>query len=207
MPSAPARHPRSPHFLRALSDYGLVRSLLKTKMRVNTMSPTIRNQAKLASLAAAAVLAFTAFGPGEARAQSNNVKDFSCTTDPFGVHVDVSGVGNTNLCVDGSVTLDLSCACVGGGDNCPSDAKKQTIPVSSQAGQSVEPKNGRVNTTFTLPISISDGLCTAPQCGGGQDTKLIKWDTFPPEGSPATFRVCTTDAPGGRPAAAMARPF
>src|SRR5437773_10224674 len=33
MPSAPARHPRNPHFLRALSDYGLVRSPLKTKMR------------------------------------------------------------------------------------------------------------------------------------------------------------------------------
>src|SRR6266446_2065828 len=35
MPSAPARHPRNPHFLRALSDYGLVRSPLKTKMRDN----------------------------------------------------------------------------------------------------------------------------------------------------------------------------
>jgi len=34
MPSAPARHPRNPHFLRALSDYGAVGSLLKTKMRV-----------------------------------------------------------------------------------------------------------------------------------------------------------------------------
>jgi hypothetical protein len=32
------------------------------------MSPTIRNQAKLASVAAAAVLAFTAFGFGDARA-------------------------------------------------------------------------------------------------------------------------------------------
>src|SRR5215831_7594185 len=35
MPSAPARHPRNPHFLRALSDYGAVGSLLKTKMRVS----------------------------------------------------------------------------------------------------------------------------------------------------------------------------
>jgi hypothetical protein len=137
------------------------------------MSPTIRNQAKLASLAAAAVLAFTAFGSGDARA-AFNVKDFSCTTDPFGVHVDVSGLGNQNLCVDGSVTLSLDCACVGGGGNCTSDAKKATVPVSSQAGQSVEPKNGRVNTSFTLPISISDGLCTEPQCGSGQDTKLIQ---------------------------------
>ena len=33
MPSAPARHPRNPHFLRALSNYGPVASPLKTKMR------------------------------------------------------------------------------------------------------------------------------------------------------------------------------
>jgi hypothetical protein len=156
----------------------------------------LRNHAKLAGVVAAVVLAFTAFGVRDARA-GFVVKDFSCTTDPFAIHVDVSGLGNQNLCVDGSVTLDLSCACVGGGGNCPTDAKKQTIPVSSQAGQSVEPKNGRVLTTFSLPISINDGLCTEPQCGSGQDTKLIKWDTDPPEGSPATFRVCKTDVPAG----------
>src|SRR5262245_13910029 len=79
--------------------------------------------------------------PGNAWAQGFVEKDFSCTTDPFGVHVDFSGLGHQNLCVDGSVTLDLSCACVGGGGNCPTDAKKQTFPVSSQAGQSAEPKN------------------------------------------------------------------
>jgi hypothetical protein len=38
MPSAPARHSRNPRFLQALSDYDLVRSLLKTKMRVNRRS-------------------------------------------------------------------------------------------------------------------------------------------------------------------------
>jgi hypothetical protein len=96
------------------------------------------NHVKLAGVAAAAVLAFTVFGISDARA-AFNVKDFSCTTDPFGVHVDVAGLGNTNLCVEGVVVLNLSCACVGGGGNCPSDAKKQTTPFSSQAGQSVEP--------------------------------------------------------------------
>jgi|SRR5215831_10711303 len=35
VPSAPARHPRNPHFLRALSDYGPSDSPLKTKIRVN----------------------------------------------------------------------------------------------------------------------------------------------------------------------------
>jgi hypothetical protein len=168
---------------------------------------SIKTWAKLAGVALAAAVTIGAFAPGEARA-AFNVKDFSCTTDPFGVHVDVSGLGNTNVCVDGSVTLNLDCACVGGGGNCPSDAKKQTIPVSSQAGQSVEPKNGRVNTTFTLPISISDGLCTEPQCGGGQDTKLIQWDTSPsPPGMPATFRVCTTTEPGGQPCTCDGQPL
>jgi hypothetical protein len=168
---------------------------------------SIKNQVRLAGFALAAALAFNAFGAGEAQA-AFNVKDFSCTADPFGVHVDVSGLGNTNLCVDGSVTLSLDCACVGGGGNCPSDAKKQTVPVSSQAGQSVEPKNGRVNTTFTLPISISDGLCTEPQCGSGQDTKLIQWDTSPsPPGMPATFSVCTTTEPGGQPCSCDGQPL
>src|SRR5215471_4014554 len=38
MPSAPARHLRDPHFLRALSDYGSVDSPFKTKMWVNSCS-------------------------------------------------------------------------------------------------------------------------------------------------------------------------
>jgi hypothetical protein len=167
----------------------------------------MRNKAMLAGFALAALVTVSAFGPGEARA-GFNVKDLSCTTDPFGVHVDVSGLGNTNICVEGSVTLNLDCACVGGGGNCTSDAKKATVPVSSQAGQSVEPKNGRVNTTFTLPISISDGLCTEPQCGSGQDTKLIQWDTSPsPPGMPATFSVCTTTEPGGQPCSCDGQPL
>jgi len=37
MPSAPARHPRLRHFLRALSDYGSVDSALKTKMPVKIL--------------------------------------------------------------------------------------------------------------------------------------------------------------------------
>src|SRR4029450_5203351 len=168
---------------------------------------SIKTWVKLAGGALAVAVTVGAFGPGEAQA-AFNVKDFSCTADPFGVHVDVSGLGNTNLCVDGSVTFSLDCPCVGGGGNCPSDAKKQTVPVSSQAGQSVEPKNGRVNTTFTLPISISDGLCTEPQCGSGQDTKFTQWDPSPPPpGMPATFSVCTTTEPGGQPCSCDGQPL
>jgi hypothetical protein len=70
-------------------------------------------QAKRAAVAAAAVLAFTAF-LGDARA-AFNVKDFSCGTTPFSVNVDVSGLGSTDVCVTSSATVDLSCACVNSG--------------------------------------------------------------------------------------------
>src|SRR6266446_10668221 len=41
VPSAPARSPREPRFLRVLHDYGLVRSSLKTKMRAKTPSEVL----------------------------------------------------------------------------------------------------------------------------------------------------------------------
>jgi hypothetical protein len=152
-------------------------------------------RAKRAAVAAAAVLAFTAF-LGDAHA-GFVVKQFSCSTTPFGVSVDISGLGNTNVCIEGSATANLNCACVGGGGNCPTDAKKQTIPTTVSSGLSVEPKNGRVTTTFNLGFNPTDSLCTAPQCGSGQTTKLISWDTSPPTGSPATFDMCTTTAAPG----------
>jgi hypothetical protein len=37
VPSVPARSPREPRFMRALSDYGLIRSPLKTKMWANRL--------------------------------------------------------------------------------------------------------------------------------------------------------------------------
>jgi hypothetical protein len=133
--------------------------------------------------------------PCNAWAQGFNVKNFSCSsTSPFSVNVDVSGLGNTNLCVTGSAIVDLACACVGGGGNCTSDAKKATTPITTSTGQSFQAKNGRVVTTVSLPISLTDGSCTEPQCGSGQITKLIKFAT---EGTDPTFSVCTTTAPPG----------
>lgn len=128
--------------------------------------------------------------PGNAWA-AFNVKDFSCLTTAIGVHVDVSGLGNTNICVTGSATVDLSCACVGGGGNCPTDAKKQTTPTTTSADQKIEPKNGRAIADVTLPISLTDASCTAPVCGSGQTTKLIEFATEAPG---ATFTVCTLAA-------------
>jgi hypothetical protein len=154
---------------------------------------------KLAAAALAAAWALTAFGSGEARAQ--NVKNFSCTTSSS-VAVDVSGLGNTNVCVLGAVDLGLFCACVSNSGNCPNDQKKQTVPTTVSADVTVQPKNGRVRATFGLPLPgpIDDEDCTAGNnvlsCPGGQDPELVGFQTT----SAADFTLClTTDQPGGAP--------
>jgi len=139
------------------------------------------------------LLSLGCFAPTAGWGQSFHINNFSCTTSPLGVHVDVGGVGNTNLCVTGSATVDLDCACVGGGGNCPTDAKKQTIPTTTSTSQTLQPTNGRVVADVSLPISLTDASCTAPQCGSGQTTKLIKFVT---EDSQPTFTVCIAGTPG-----------
>jgi hypothetical protein len=133
--------------------------------------------------------------PGNASAQAVNVFDFSCGSTPFSVNVDVRGLGNTDVCVTSSATVDLSCACVGGGGNCPTDTKKQTTPTTVKGSATLQPQNGRVHTTVNLPISVSDDSCTAPVCGSGQTTKLIEWKT---EDDEPTFTLATgsCDSPG-----------
>jgi hypothetical protein len=133
-------------------------------------------RAKRAAVAAAAVLAFTAFS-GDARA-AFNVKDFSCGTTPFSVNVDVSGLGSTDVCVTSVATVDLSCACVNNSGSCPQAANKATTPTTIQSAATIEPKNGRVHTTVNLPFSPTDASCTAPEgCGSGQTVKLIEFTT------------------------------
>lgn len=136
--------------------------------------------------------------PATSSAQSFNVKNFSCTTTPLGVNVDVSGIGHTNLCVTGTAQVNLSCACAGNGGNCTSDSKKAGGSETLSSSQSFEPKNGRVQTTFFLTPAPSNADCEGPavglQCGGGQDATLIKWTTAD---SQPEFSVCsTTSAPG-----------
>jgi hypothetical protein len=163
---------------------------------------SIKNQAKLAGFALAAAVAFSAFGSGEAQA-AFNVKRFDCT-DP-GVVVDVSGLGNTNLCIQGSVVLDLFCACANNGGNCPNDAHKQTTDLTAERSLAVEPKNGRVRTTFELPAEVGDGNCSGNpanlDCPGGQDAKLIKF-----ESDGAMFTICATDAAAGSPCSCEGAP-
>ena len=163
---------------------------------------SIRRNAILTGLALAAFVTVGAFGPGEARA-AFNVKKFACT-DP-GVNVDVSGLGNTNLCITGSVVLDLFCACENGGGNCPSDAHKQTTSLTASRSLSVQPQNGRVRTQFDLLAEVGDSNCSGNPanlvCPGGQDAKLVKF-----ESDGAMFTICTTAAAAGEPCSCEGAP-
>jgi hypothetical protein len=149
-------------------------------------------RAKRAAVAAAAVLAFTAFS-GNAHAQAFNVNKFQCSTTPFGVDVDVSGLGHTDICVIGTADTTLNCACAGGGGNCTSDAKKTTTTASSSTAQEVQPKNGRVNTTITIPFATNDAQCTTGPnpltCPSGQTAKLVSF------AASEDFQLCTAGPP------------
>jgi hypothetical protein len=148
-------------------------------------------RAKGAAVAAAAVLAFAAFGLGDAHAQAFNVNKFTCSATPFGVDVDVSGLGHTDLCVIGAANISLNCACAGGGGNCTSDAKKNTTNASASTSQDLQPKNGRVNTTVTIPFSTNDAQCTTGDnpltCPNGQTAKLVEF------AASETFTLCKSN--------------
>jgi len=139
---------------------------------------------RLVPVIAIAAAAMIAMAPTDARAQANNVNIFECASGGgVAVRVDVSGLGNGDLCVVANITEEVDCACVGGGGNCTSDAKKETSTESITAAQKVEAKNGRVNTTVTPTVPTPS--CTAPQCGSGQTVRLIQFSAV------GDFRVCT----------------
>jgi hypothetical protein len=143
--------------------------------------------AKLAAVAAVAVLAFTAF-LGDARGQAFNVNKFSCSATPFGVDVDVSGLGHTDICVLANVETDLNCACAGGGGNCTSDAKKNTIATDTSQSTEVQQKNGRAIATVTVPFTATDSQCAANlSCPSGQTAKLVSF------AASAEFTLCTSN--------------
>src|SRR5438093_398679 len=119
--------------------------MFTTVKRHGWLASTLRFVPVIA-IAAAAVMAMA---PTEARAQSFNVVDFSCAGTAAAVDIDIRGLGNTDICVISTIEVDVDCACVGGGNNCPTDAKKQTTPNTSVVPTTIEPKNGRVFTTIT----------------------------------------------------------
>ena len=154
----------------------------------------IFRRALLVSSLSSLVLGLAALASNDARAQ--NVHRFQCTDSAFGVSMDIRGLGNQNICVVGTVTADLNCACVGGGGNCPADTHKQSEPVTTSDGASIEPKNGRVVETFDLPFSAGDAQCASLDCPSGQREKLISFEVA---ADGAQFTLCATNADPNQP--------
>jgi hypothetical protein len=121
----------------------------------------------------------------------------------------VSGLGFTNICVTGTANVDLFCACENGGGHCPNANQKQTRPAGAAASLTLEPKNGRVRTTFSLqgvpPSQTQDAVCTAAAGTTGGDLTLsgpplnCPGQTAALVGSDTTtvFELCTTTAQPG----------
>jgi hypothetical protein len=177
------------------------------------LSSTLR----LVPVIAIAAAAMIAMAPADAGA-AFNVKTFQCSGT--GVSVDVSGLGNTNVCIEGTAAVDLFCGCENKGANCPNAENKQQREGAAAASLAVEPKNGRVRTTFSLedvpPAQTEDAVCTAApgtefgdlvvagpplNCPGGQKAALV--------GSEATtsFTLCTTTAQPGEDCTCVGQPL
>jgi hypothetical protein len=137
-------------------------------------------------LAVATVVAISV-APSDGGAQGFNVHDFSCVSgNTLGVNIDIRGLGNTNLCVVSSVNQSLDCACVGGGGNCPTDAKKQNTNITATSAEQLEPKNGRVDTTVNVTATPTSEQCQL-SCPSGQTSRLIQFEAS------GTFKVCAVD--------------
>jgi hypothetical protein len=187
--------------------------MFTTVKRHRWLASTLR----FAPVIAIAAAAMIAMAPADAGA-AFNVKTFECSGT--GVSVDVSGLGNTNVCIEGTADVDLFCACENKGANCPNAANKQTRGAGAAASLALEPKNGRVRTTFSLedvpPAQTEDGVCTAAagtefgdlvvagpplNCPGGQKAALV--------GSEATtaFTLCTTPNQPGEDCTCVGQPL
>jgi hypothetical protein len=177
------------------------------------LSSTLR----LVPVIAIAAAAMIAIAPGDAGA-AFNVKTFQCSGT--GVSVDVSGLGNTNVCIEGTADVDLFCGCENKGGQCPNAANKQTRGAGAATGLAVEPKNGRVRTTFSLedvpPAQTQDAVCTAAagtafgdlvvegpplNCPGGQKAALVGSETL------TAFTLCTTTAQPGEECTCVGQPL
>jgi hypothetical protein len=128
------------------------------------MSPLIRKQVRLATLALAGMLAFLVFGSGDAQAQNphfvGDVVNQGITGTSDVVTGKVAGLGGQAWTV--RVTADATAlfACRNRGGNFPADPKKQAISaeVSGTARVTPDPGNdvfrivlGPIGTTLTCP--------------------------------------------------------
>lgn len=142
-------------------------------------------------IALAAVLAVIAFGSTDAAAQGFKIRTFACTSSGD-IRVDIRGIGNTNVCVDGSIHVDEDCACVNNSGSCPQAANKKSTETTTDVSTVLEPKNGRVNTTVLSGVVVSNTCISPPsQCGTGQTPRPIN------QLVEATWTLCATDAQVG----------
>jgi len=129
------------------------------------------------------------FAPSDAAAQAFNVRAFSCTTTESGaqIDVDIRGIGNTDICVSGTVTSSQNCACVSSSGSCPQATNKASLSSSSTVSAVLEPKNGNVRGTVPVDLTVSETCGIEPtQCGAGQTVTLISHSTTGP------IQACTS---------------
>jgi hypothetical protein len=144
----------------------------------------------IALLAMLGMVTFTSTDTAEA---AFNVFTFACDSSGD-IKVDVRGLGNTNVCVDGSVHVEEDCACVNNSGSCPQATNKQSTDTTTDVSTVLQPKNGRVNTTVLSGVVVSNTCITPPsQCGSGQTARPIN------QLVEATWTLCTTTASPGEP--------
>jgi hypothetical protein len=152
----------------------------------------------VAGVALAGMVGLLAFGATDAAAGRGGepgafkVNTFACSNGGTSVQVDITGLGNQNICVDGAINVDpANCACQSNSGSCPQAANKSSTQVTIDVSLVVEPKNGRVNTTVG-PTTLNV-ICTEQglQCGTGQTPTFVS-------GTASTaWAVCKTSLPAG----------
>lgn len=137
------------------------------------MSLTVRNQVKLAVIALAVGLAFTA---GTALAANPHFIKCNSTLDSDNnlvVSWKEAGLGDNEL-IDYRATADATAvyACKNNGGNFPNDPKKQAVsgPVSA-SGTFASGKNGQITASLTLEPPTPDNPL---ECPGGQTSTLVE---------------------------------
>jgi hypothetical protein len=79
------------------------------------------------------------------------------------------GLGNENVTYVLTATADLTCQCVGKSGNCPNAANKATFTSTLSQPITLEPDNGHIDGSLTLPApTCPTGSGAQPTCGKGQ---------------------------------------
>jgi hypothetical protein len=137
------------------------------------MSPTIRNQAKLAGVALAAAVALAA--PGDvAFAQSGHFNDNTWTCTDIGTQVEcegkVSGLGGTTFEVTFTASGIGSVECTNPGGNV-APGQDTAITAAGSSGPTPTPRNG--NFTFDSLVTAEPVVPSTPTCPNDSWTATV----------------------------------